>query len=342
MDGGKGSDVYLIANASEHSAAEITDSGSSGVDVLRFTATKASTLTLYAGDTGLEQVIFDTGTVALSVNGAAVKNGLLLTGNAGLNTLTGTAFADTLDGGAGSDKLVGGSGNDTYIVDITSTGTLQDTITESGNDNADALVLRGTSSNSTAAAINLTTGLEILDASATGNSLLNLNGNTANNTLTGNAANNVISGGAGNDWLFGGLGADTLDGGTGNDVFAYSATVQSDRALTDVVKNVDFGGVGPGNAVDRFHFDGLTLTQATLLNNVSTNAMNTLAALQNTLSFMTAGEAVLLNVTSGVGAGTYLFVDANGTQGYQASGDYAIQLLGVSNLNNFDLSDLLA
>ena len=57
---------------------------------------------------------------------------------------------------------------------------------------------------------------------------------------------------------------------------------------------------------------------------------------------MGAGGAVLMNVTSGVGVGTYLFIDANGQAGYQASGDYAIQLVGVSHLTNFDVSDLTA
>lgn len=202
--------------------------------------------------------------------------------------------------------------------------------------------MRGLSTNTTAATLTLATALENLDAGATGASLLNLTGNASANTLTGNAAANTINGMAGNDWLFGGAGKDIMDGGAGNDVFAYSASTQSDRATTDVIKNIDFGGLGIATAVDRFHFDGLNLVKATLLNNVSTNAMNTLAALQNTLSFMTSSEAVLMNVTSGVGVGTYLFINANGTAGYQASGDYAIQLVGVSNLSNFDLADVTA
>ena len=351
MDGGEGGDRYMIDKSTDHVAAEIADTGSAGVDELRFAATAKDALTLLAGDTGIERVVIGTGTgatavtsatTAINLNAAAVRNGLTLIGNAGINSLTGTAFADSLDGGAGVDTLIGGSGNDTYIVDLTATGGLQDSVTESGADAGDSLVLRGASTNASAVTLTLSAALENLDASATGTSLLNLAGNAASNSLVGNAAANLISGNAGNDWISGGAGADVLDGGLGNDVFAYGASTQSDRATTDRINNIDFGGTDAGTAADRFHFDGLTITTATLLNNVSTNAMNTLGALQNTLSFMGAGGAVLMNVTSGVGVGTYLFIDANGQAGYQASGDYAIQLVGVSHLTNFDVSDLTA
>lgn len=343
MNGGADADLYLIAASGDHLAAEITDTGLSGTDEVRFTATKAATLTLYAGDTGIEQVSVAAGSVALNLNAAAVQNGLTLLGNAGINKLTGTNYADTLDGGAGSDTLVGGKGNDTYVVDLTTAGALQDTVTETGTDSGDTLLLRGTSTNTTAVALTLASALENLDASGTGSSLLNLTGNTAANVLTGNDAKNTLSGLDGNDTLFGGKGADTLDGGAGHDTFVYSNALQSDRANTDIVLNVDFGGLDAASAVDTFHFDGLVIAGVTVLDFVSTNAMNTLAALQNTLNadVMPENQAVLMHVTSGVAAGsTLLFVDANGQAGYQASGDYAIQLVGVANFAGFDLSDL--
>ncbi len=351
MDGGQDADIYLIEKSGDHTAAEIADSGSAGSDELRFAATGKDSLTLYAGDTGIERVVIGTGTAAtavtsattaINVNASAVKNGLALTGNAGANALTGTAYADLLDGGAGVDTLIGGAGSDRYLVDLTAAGALQDTVTDSGTDVGDTLVLRGVSSNTTAVTLTLAAALENLDASATGTSRLSLNGNASANILIGNAAANVINGNGGNDWLTGGEGTDVLDGGAGKDVFAYGASTQSDRAVTDKINNIDFGGADGSSAVDRFHFDGLTITSATLLNNVSTNAMSTLQALQDTLSFMSAGQAVLMNVTSGVGVGTYLFVDANGQAGYQAAGDYAIQLTGVTHLDNFDLSDVTA
>jgi Ca2+-binding RTX toxin-like protein len=121
MDGGEGSDVYLISAITEHSAAEVADTGTTGIDELRFTATTASTLTLFAGDTGLELVTLGTGagtsaittaTTALNVNASAVVKALTIQGNSGANTLTGTAYADTILGGSGNDTLIGGAGND--------------------------------------------------------------------------------------------------------------------------------------------------------------------------------------------------------------------------------------
>ncbi len=100
---------------------------------MRFAATTASTLTLFAGDAGIESVVIGTGTAtsavstattALNVNASAVGNGLSITGNAGANILTGTAYNDTLIGGAGNDTLIGGGGNDTLIG-----GTGNDTLT---------------------------------------------------------------------------------------------------------------------------------------------------------------------------------------------------------------------
>lgn len=122
LDGGSGSDIYVIDIASDHPVAEIADSGSDGMDELRFASVRPGTMTLYAGDTGIERVVIGTGTgltastggrIALNVDAAAVLNGLSIIGNAGTNSLTGTAFNDLIDGGAGNDILIGGAGNDT-------------------------------------------------------------------------------------------------------------------------------------------------------------------------------------------------------------------------------------
>ncbi|MBK7366006.1 MAG: hypothetical protein IPI97_13840 [Nitrosomonas sp.] len=48
--GGEGADIYLFLLATDHKAAEIFDSGTTGIDEIRFAATTSGTLTLYAGD----------------------------------------------------------------------------------------------------------------------------------------------------------------------------------------------------------------------------------------------------------------------------------------------------
>jgi len=121
VDGGSGSDLYLVESAAHHTVAEFSDSGAGGVDEVRFAAAKASTLVLFAGDTGIERVVLGTGagaiavtsgTVANRVDASKAPNALALVGNAGGNTLTGTAFGDALSGNAGNDSLAGSGGDD--------------------------------------------------------------------------------------------------------------------------------------------------------------------------------------------------------------------------------------
>ena len=218
MNGRDGSDLYIINAASEHPAAEIADTGTTGTDEVRFTATTAGTLTLYAGDTGIEQVVIGTGmgatavttaTTALNINGAAVANGLGLIGNAGANILTGTAFNDRIDGGAGADSMLGGAGNDTYIVDNAS-----DAVAESSASGGTDLVMASVS-------YTLTTNVENLTLTDT--AAINGTGNTLANTIIGNSARNVIDGKAG---------VDHLEGGDGSDL--YMINVGTDHAAAEI------------------------------------------------------------------------------------------------------------
>ena len=125
LNGIEGSDIYAILLAADHSAAEVADTGITGIDEVRFAATASTsttnTLTLYAGDTGIERIVIGTGfaqnavttaTTALNINASALLNGVLIAGNAGNNNLTGTALSDTLIGNGGNDTINGGAGND--------------------------------------------------------------------------------------------------------------------------------------------------------------------------------------------------------------------------------------
>ena len=124
LDGKAGSDLYIIKTTAEHKAAEITDTGTTGIDEVRFTATKASTLTLYAGDTGIEKITIGTemaaaaitsATIPININAAALTNGVTIIGNAGDNKLIGGIGNDILKGGLGNDMLTGGKGKDLFV-----------------------------------------------------------------------------------------------------------------------------------------------------------------------------------------------------------------------------------
>jgi Ca2+-binding RTX toxin-like protein len=259
LDGRGGSDLYLIASAADHAAAEIADTGTSGTDEVRFTATSSGTLTLYAGDTGIERVVIGAatiaaaaggggGTAALNVNAAAVLNGLTLVGDAGANSLTGTAFDDVLVGGAGNDTLAGGAGSDTASYFSSTAGVKVNLGLAKAQDTLGA-------------------GKDTLT------SIENLIGGSGDDTLTGSAAANRIEGGAGNDSLLGlggadsllggngndslkgGAGADALWGGIGADTFVLSALSDSLAASSDIIW--DFNPV-EGDKIDLSAIDAIT------------------------------------------------------------------------------------
>ncbi|MBH2037303.1 MAG: M10 family metallopeptidase C-terminal domain-containing protein [Pseudomonadales bacterium] len=127
LNGSEGADIYYIGLASDHSAAEIRDTGLLGADEVRFAA-NSGTLTLFAEEVGIERVVIGTGTgvvavssgnSALNVNVAALGNSVNMLGNAGANVLTGTAYGDVISGGAGKDTLTGGAGADSFVFNST-------------------------------------------------------------------------------------------------------------------------------------------------------------------------------------------------------------------------------
>jgi len=272
LDGAEGSDLYLVAAAGQHSAAEFFDSGAgaSDVDEVRFIAVTASTLKLFAGDTGIERVVIGTGTgvnavgtgtIALNVNAAEVGNALEIVGNAGANRLTGTVHEDTLKGGDGADRLdggqgvdamEGGSGNDTYVVDDVGDVAVEAGTLAGGIDTIESSIISVVLNDVGANLENLTL-IGSGDIDGTGNDVANtIKGNSGANELMGGLGNDNLSGAGGNDTLDGGTGSDTLDGGIGKDTLlggagddTYVVNVVTDRVYetTTAISTTDAGGI---------------------------------------------------------------------------------------------------
>ena len=278
MNGGDSGDNYIIATSNDHTAAEIQDTGTTGNDELRFSSTTANqTLTVFAGDTGLERIVIGTGTAAsaittattaLNINASAAPNGLTITGNKGTNTLIGTNFADTLianggndslignagddlfNGGAGNDTMNGGEGSDLYLITTRAEHTVAE-IADNGSSGIDELRFASVTANHTLTVFADDTGLERLTigtgttatATTSGTTALSINAAAALNalTITGNDGANTLTGTAFADTLIGNGGKDTLNGGLGNDTLTGGLGVDIFRfaSVLNSATNVD-------------------------------------------------------------------------------------------------------
>ena len=115
--GNGGDDLFLINAASEHDATE-TITGGDGTDLIRFTITSASTLTL-SNLVNVEQAWISsssgviTGTTDESIDATSAIGSIALYGNDGDNRLTGNSSANLIVAGGGDDTVAGGDGSDT-------------------------------------------------------------------------------------------------------------------------------------------------------------------------------------------------------------------------------------
>lgn len=187
--GGQGNDIYWVDDPGD----TITELADQGVDTIKASAS-------YQLGANLENLVLLAGFGDLNATGNDLDNSL--TGNEGNNLLI---------GGSGRDKLLGGDGDDTYLVNLSSDGSLEDLVSEIANAGTDTLIVLGQQNLASAATLRLGGYLENFDISQTGDTLLNITGNSLANTLTGNDAANIVhDGGVGaGDIMLGGLGDDS-------------------------------------------------------------------------------------------------------------------------------------
>jgi Ca2+-binding RTX toxin-like protein len=166
----------------------------------------------------------------------------------------------------------------------------------------------------------------------------NLTGTASSDIINGLAGHDTLNGGAANDSLNGGNDQDILTGGTGANTFIFqfgqSSVSASDRVTdfaicSDKIDLLTQGGV----AMNRPSlFSRAANSAATTLQNVVTvvtqvfsNANGGLAGNQT----LGINSAALVVATTGSIAGTYLVIN-DGTAGFQASNDLAIDLTGYT------------
>ena len=220
-----------------------------------------------------------------------------LNGGGGENTLSGGAGDDSIEGGDEADEIDGGDGNDTALGhggdDQISGGAGEDNLY--GNAGDDSL-----------------TG---------GTSRDLLTGGEGDDTLAGGDGDDFLHGVEGNDTLIGGAGLDVLMGGDGADTFAYGAVSEASSLTHDVLVGFDY-------SVDRLDIGDASKANA---GTVTTGSLDR-ASWDSDIGAAMAGvlvadSAAFFIPSAGEFAGrTFLVVDANGVDGYQANADYLFEM----------------
>jgi Ca2+-binding RTX toxin-like protein len=237
MTGGEGNDLFIVDDPND-TVHENKDEGT---------------------DTVKSSVDFDLSTdganVEILILGAGALKG---TGDDLANTITGNKDGNVLDGKGGADTMTGGAGEDIYIVDDKGDKVVEASGAANGTtDEVDSSI---SFSLATAANVEMLrlTGSADIDGTGSKNGDL-LFGNSGKNTLDGTDGSDLLSdssggddtllGGKGNDTLNDNKGNNSLDGGDGNDIINASGATGNDTLSggtgTDQID--DFGG---NNAVD--------------------------------------------------------------------------------------------
>jgi len=162
------------------------------------------------------------------------------------------------------------------------------------------------------------------------------------NTLTGSNQNDGITGGSGSDLLRGNGGQDTLTGGAGVDQFIYGGNFANNAGTANVDRIADFvAGVGG----DQFKFstvaneflNGLTFNANATVNINTAQTIATAADINAVFAGITAITAstnatlqtVLVTVSAGLAAGTYLYAN-NGTGAVSNADDFLVNVSGIT------------
>jgi Ca2+-binding RTX toxin-like protein len=261
-----------------------------------------------------------------------------LSGEIGNDTLFGSLGSDFLNGGTGTDVANYGSFGSSIILlptgSVLKGGGATDQLFQVETIIANAGFSNNTidaSGAASPASINVNLGLSTNNLQVLGGPVLTFTvtnfddviGTNQSDTITGDGQANILSGNAGNDIINGGLGKDILNGGSGIDTLTGNADAdifvfqfgQSTISNPDQITDFTINTINPANAdtiglsflpVSFTRAANSTATTTTALaTQVFTDANGLLAGNQA----LGASSAALVQVTSGVIAGTYLFIN---------------------------------
>lgn len=161
-------------------------------------------------------------------------------------------------------------------------------------------------------------------------------GGSAADTLNGAAGKDTISGGAGADTLIvnNALQADILTGGAGADTFQFSGTsagvFTTSDGTADIVHITDFvAGTDKIKLTNTTTaFTGATLTTQTVA--TATTLQDVWNGLSSVALSTKNASCVLVTVSAGAAAGTYLYVNDTASTAVETGADLLINLTGIT------------
>ena len=237
----------------------------------------------------------DTHTVVFDNGSSTAIAGVELGGSGGggltVNLIEHLNFVS--DGNANSPNKIASLNADTYLKDITITGDQDFTIEKLANAVTTELTINGSAA----------TGKLTIDASiANSTAAININGGSADDTITGGVHGGVINGGAGADTI-------NLAVAGAKDILLYTQANDLTQSNMDTVTNFTHGE-------DKINIAALSLAKQAV---VSASSVD----LTSATLFATAG--VVFDTSTHIA-----YIDANNDGVFTADGDMAITLTGAS------------
>ena len=305
----------------------------------------ASTITYTAGTGGLTINNDDTGanTLGVTISGSATTDILNVNlQNADLGaalTITGAETVNLVSTNGTLGTAADGSANTATAITLTDTAAAE-VLNISGDV---ALTLTGAFTANTINAGSFT-GVLTMAAATVSTGGATITGGSGGDTLFGSGVNDIISGGAGADRIIGsgnqGLlvpnQADLLTGGTGADTFVFydtlgGAATVSNATNVNLTQITDFvAGTDKIALMTGVPATSVNLNTAQTISTAA-NAAGVIAGMTAVAASAPAGalQAVVVTVSGGAAAGTYLYVN-DSTGALNATNDLLINITGVT------------